>query len=175
MNEKQILMVGDSMIEYGPWENWFGDHVANRGIGGLTTEGVYQHLNRILRKPYDVIAIMAGVNDLLIGLSIETAGKNYERILNKIKEQQPTAEVYVHRPLPCYPEKLGIPLSNRRIQALGEILWKLADRYEAHWVDLWDLYAVNEALDPTLTFDGLHLTEAAYQSWGDRLAGLFKA
>ena len=175
MDKKQILLAGDSLIEYGPWEKWFGDLAVNRGIGGLTTEGVYLHLNRILRPAYGQIVLMAGVNDLMAGISEKEALANYAKILEKIKERQPGAQIYVHRPLPCNPEKLYLPLDNRRVEDLGRGLEALAKVQGACWVDLWDLLVKDGALMAAYTIDGVHLTEAAYDLWGARLSELLSA
>ncbi|MDO4288024.1 MAG: GDSL-type esterase/lipase family protein [Eubacterium sp.] len=172
MKTAKLLMVGDSLMEYGPWEKWFGDGVVNRGIGGLTTEGVYLHLNRVLKNPYDQIGLMAGNNDLLAGVPSAEILENYEKILKKIKGQQPEDQIYVHRPLPCNTTKLYLPLDNAAVYRLGQGLKTLAETHQARWVDLWDVLTKDGELKAEYTIDGIHLTEAAYDLWGERLAAL---
>lgn len=50
MKRDEILMIGDSLIEYGDWDALFGKAVINRGMGGDTTEGVLMRIGRSLEK-----------------------------------------------------------------------------------------------------------------------------
>ncbi len=61
--EVDVVLFGDSITEWGPWQDVFTDitHV-NRGIAGDTTIAV---------KP-KLISIMAGINDLAQGFSIDS-------------------------------------------------------------------------------------------------------
>lgn len=172
MKSEEILMIGDSLIEYGDWETLLGTAVTNRGMGGDTTEGVRMRIGRNLERQPAKIFIMAGVNDILAGESTAMIARNYEAILQKIKEASPESAVYVHKALPCNPEKLFFVFDNCQVAALNREIERLAKKYGAECVDLWDVLTKNGELLPEYTVDGVHLTAPAYQLWADKLRPL---
>lgn len=172
MKRDEILMIGDSLIEYGDWDALFGKAVINRGMGGDTTEGVLMRIGRSLEKKPGKIFLMVGVNDIITGESTDFIARNYEAILEKIRALSPESAVYVHKALPCNPEKLFFVFDNSRVAALNREIEKLSKKYDAKCVDLWDVLTENGELLPEYTIDGVHLTEPAYALWADRLKPL---
>lgn len=111
MKSDEILMIGDSLIEYGDWDDLLGTEVINRGMGGDTTEGVLMRIGRSLKREPGKIFLMVGVNDIITGESTGFISRNYEAILEKIKALSPESAVFVHKALPCSPEKLFLFLT----------------------------------------------------------------
>ncbi|WP_195267360.1 GDSL-type esterase/lipase family protein [Eubacterium sp. 1001713B170207_170306_E7] len=172
MKSDEILMIGDSLIEYGDWETLLGKAVINRGMGGDTTEGVLMRIGRSLERRPDKIFLMVGVNDIITGETTAFTARNYEAILQKIRALSPDSAVYVHKALPCNPEKLFFVFDNRRVTALNWEIERLAEKYSAECIDLWDVLTENGELLPAYTLDGVHLTAPAYALWAQKLRRL---
>lgn len=172
MKSDEILMIGDSLIEYGDWDDLLGTEVINRGMGGDTTEGVLMRVGRSLKREPGKIFLMVGVNDIITGESTDFIARNYEAILEKIKALSPESAVFVHKALPCSPEKLFFVFDNSRVTALNREIERLAKKYDAKCVDLWDVLTKKGELLPEYTTDGVHLTASAYALWADRLKPL---
>ena len=56
--------------------------------------------------------------------------------------------------------------------ALNREIERLAKKYDAKCVDLWDVLTKKGELLPEYTTDGVHLTAPAYTLWADRLKPL---
>ncbi|CCO23215.1 GDSL-type esterase/lipase family protein [Maridesulfovibrio hydrothermalis] len=67
MKESDILLVGDSIIEYGLWDEYLGENFKNRGLGGETTAGLKEWFPRIAEKPHAAIILLIGINNLKSG------------------------------------------------------------------------------------------------------------
>ena len=67
--------------------------IINAGVSGETSAGARTRINWVLRQPADVIVLETGANDGLRGLSVSAARRNIEVILDRIREQQPSARV----------------------------------------------------------------------------------
>lgn len=170
MTEKRILMIGDSLIEYGNWEELLGRPVINRGLGGDTTEGVCLRLPLSLKLQPDQIVMMAGVNDLIGGYTPEHVLQNLKACMEKIRSQCPEAMVFVHKLLPCNHEKgTFFVYDNQLGREVNRVLPTLCAAYQAVCIDLSDVLTADNELIAAYTLDGIHLTEAAYRIWGEKL------
>ncbi|MEG0378577.1 MAG: GDSL-type esterase/lipase family protein [Eubacterium sp.] len=169
MGKIEILMIGDSLIEYGEWETLLGRAVINRGIGGDTTYGVLRRIKGSLKKHPQKIVLMVGINDIITGESIGTIAKQYEEILKKIEDEKQEIKVYTHQVLPCNPQKLFFVFDNGQAKALNSEILRLSQKYNAICIDLWDVLVEKGELIEKYTLDGVHLTEEAYKIWAEKL------
>ena len=65
-----VVFLGDSITEAGPWEELFpGIRVRNRGIGGDTTGGVLRRLEQVTSGGPAKVFLLIGTNDLGRGAS----------------------------------------------------------------------------------------------------------
>lgn len=67
--------------------------VTNAGLSGETSAGALRRMEWVLRGPADVIVIETGANDALRGLDPDSTRANLERIIGRIREAQPRAEI----------------------------------------------------------------------------------
>ena len=66
MQKGSIVFLGDSITEYGQWEELMQNpKVKNRGIAGDTTWGLLRRLSTITSTQPQAIFLMIGVNDFL--------------------------------------------------------------------------------------------------------------
>lgn len=171
MKNKDILFIGDSLIEYGDWDRLLGVEILNRGMGGDTTQGVLMRLKRSLQCQPHKLFMMIGVNDLITGVPMEHILHNYNTILETITRESLQTQVYIHKALPSNPEKLFFVFKNRQVMILNRQIEGLSQEHNAVCLDLWPILTQNNILQPEYTVDGVHLTEGAYKLW----AALLKA
>ncbi|MEF9918479.1 MAG: GDSL-type esterase/lipase family protein [Eubacterium sp.] len=169
METNEILMIGDSLIEYGDWENLLNRKINNRGIGGDTTYGVSCRIRRNLKRHPEKIILMVGANDIISGETVETIAKQYEVILKLMRTEIPNSEIIIHKVLPCNPEKLFFVFDNNQAIALNTEIIKLGKKYNTICVDLWEDLTEKSELIKKYTLDGVHLTKEAYLIWAERL------
>ena len=76
------------------------------------------------------------------------------------------------RRCPATPKSFFFVFDNSRVTALNREIERLAKKYGAECVDLWDVLTKNGELLPEYTTDGVHLTASAYTLWAGRLKPL---
>lgn len=167
-----IVMLGNSLTEYaGDWNKLLdGYHIRNRGIAGDDAMGIYHRLNQILPGKPKAIFLMVGINDLSHGLSALEVFGLCKKVINEIRRQSPTTQLFVQSLLPIN-ESFGrwktlegktnvVPLVNR----------KLRNYCREHHIQYINLFAkfnrhgTNE-MRRELCSDGLHLTPFGYKVW----------
>lgn len=67
--------------------------LTNAGLSGETSAGALRRMEWVLRAPADVIVIETGANDALRGLDPDSTRANLKRIIGRIREAQPAAEI----------------------------------------------------------------------------------
>ncbi|HUR92082.1 MAG TPA: arylesterase [Gemmatimonadaceae bacterium] len=65
----------------------------NAGVSGETSAGALRRMDWVLRSPADVIVIETGANDALRGLDPDSTRANLRRIIARVREAQPRAEL----------------------------------------------------------------------------------
>lgn len=181
--KNQILFTGSSLMEQFPiGEIMMSDEldriIYNRGIGGTTTDDFLEEIDTVLfdLEPSKVF-INIGTNDF----NERKDGadwrshllKNYENILQQIKERLPETAVYV---MAYYPVKEDIPGNNvvteqmlkvRTNENLNQVnmeLKNLAERFGYCYIDVNDGIKDGEGrLRGDLTIEGIHMYAEAYQ------------
>lgn len=164
-----VLFVGDSLTEGGPWHELLQDaRCKNRGIGGDTTAGLLARVGPLLAARPAQVFLMAGVNDLLQKVPVETVAANHQAMLALV--QAPT-RVVLQGCLPLDPVTLGEG-DNGVIRELNERLRAIAETHGATFVDLYPLFERDGRLAAELSSDGLHLNGQGYMVWRDAIRPL---
>ncbi|MEH2085511.1 SGNH/GDSL hydrolase family protein [Nostoc sp.] len=157
------ILVGDSLSMWFPREKLpAGKLWLNQGISGDTSSGVLKRLGAFSATRPDVIYIMAGINDLRKGASDETILHNYRRIVRRLRQTHPKAQIIVQSILPTRLPKI----SNSRIRHLNIQLTVIAKQEGANYLNIYSWFTDMEGnLRPELTTDGLHLSQEGYDVW----------
>ncbi|MDZ7970467.1 MULTISPECIES: SGNH/GDSL hydrolase family protein [unclassified Nostoc] len=157
------ILVGDSLSMWFPREKLpAGKLWLNQGISGDTSSGVLKRLGAFSATRPDVIYIMAGINDLRKGASDETILHNYRRIVRRLRQTHPKAQIIVQSILPTRLAKI----SNSRIRHLNIQLTAIAKQEGANYLNIYSWFTDMEGnLRPELTTDGLHLSQEGYDVW----------
>ena len=160
---KTLLLLGDSLIEYGDWQGAFPHtRCLNFGIAGETVEGLLQRLPTIIRQVEapNATVIMTGTNNVAIDDFYFVP--RYEEIVRLLSGAFPQTPLLVTSLLPInffwQPATLTPHLNNQ----LREMCRDLAVMY----LDLHRRFL--DAMDKGMAVfseDGVHLSEAGYTVW----------
>jgi len=167
-----IIFIGDSLIEACEWSELFDNiRIKNRGIGGDTTEKVYQRLDKILESQPKKIFVMIGTNDMNAEDSKTKMIMNYRKIMDKISHESPHTSIYVHSILPVNNSANSRERrNNKEIIKVNKQIAVLATEYKSTYIDLFSSFITEDnQLNPKLTNDGLHLNGSGYLLWKSKI------
>jgi lysophospholipase L1-like esterase len=165
-----IVMVGDSLIEAGPWSELTGcREIANRGIGGDTTRRLLERLDDVLALKPRAVFVMVGVNDVTLGLPRQASVENLRAILARLGGEGVRVFVNYVLPVAATYAKKG---ANKEIAALNAAFAKLfADRPAVAAIDVRaQMQGADGFLREDFAYDGLHLTPKGYAVLRDAIA-----
>jgi lysophospholipase L1-like esterase len=173
MHRGGIVVLGNSITEFGDWKRLFGDSgVVNRGIAGDNTFGMLDRLSDVIARRPAKLFIEAGINDIGQGVPVGMIVGNIISIVQYVRVKSPGTKLYVVSVLPTndkarvdYPEVAGkngvVREVDRRLRTVagtgtgpaGFVYIDLAGRVMDGSGNLDERYAKP---------DGLHLNEAGY-------------
>lgn len=171
MNAKaDIVFFGDSLTYYGDFASVFPDKVVcNLGLRGDTIQGMIDRVEQVKILEPKQVFLMAGINDV-VNCSIESFGKQYEKLTLKLKELLPNATIVIQSMLPVNDRKFSISCNNKQIVECNEPIASIALKYKMQYIDLFSEYDDNGVLSQIVTFDGIHLTQMGYNKWYELLS-----
>jgi lysophospholipase L1-like esterase len=158
---KDILFLGDSLIEYFDWEERLSAHrVKNLGISGETVEWLLERIPRIVKTHprADMIFIMTGINNV----AMDETGiiEPYREVLALLTDAYPAALIFIHSLLPTL-----LPfLRPETIISMNEALKRLAAETGTRFLDVHSAF-VQDDLPRLLSPDGIHVSAAGYEVW----------
>jgi lysophospholipase L1-like esterase len=169
----RVVFLGDSITEWGWWDEFFPDlPVVNRGIGGNTTTDVLNRLDSAIVEPR-AVSLMIGTNDLhgpRSARDITGIAERTQKIVRRIRTKAPEAKLLLNSVLP------RSPLWAPRVRALNALYRSVAEEEDIQFVDLWPVYAdAHGGLLKAHTSDNLHLTIPGYQPWVEILRPLLSS
>lgn len=156
-----VVMIGDSITSLVEWSELFPEvSIANRSIGGDTTEGVLNRLDSVYSTGAKIAFLLIGINDISRGDSADTVYSNYEKIIEDLLSHgvQPFIQSTI---LAGEVEKAFNP----RVNELNNRLEKLAESKNVLFIDLNMHLEKDGILNAEFTTDGIHLNAAGYRIW----------
>jgi len=163
-----VVFLGDSQIEQGEWQEMFSDvpNVLNRGISGDNVDGVWERLGEIMRHKPAKIFLLVGVNDLFWGKPVPDIEKKYRDIVQRIRHEQPGAQLVLTSLLPLNSGIRSLPAGNAAVQTLNARIVQIARDYALPYLNLYDqLTDAQGNLSTQFTSDGIHLNGLGYLVW----------
>lgn len=162
--EKDIVLIGDSLTEYFDWQRRFPGHrVLNLGIAGEPVEGLLGRMSEIRTAVMraDLIFVMTGINN--IAMADYDVIPRYEKVLNTLLSDFAGAEIVAESVLPVL-----LPwLDNAIIEKINSDLKKTARRLKVRYMDVY-FFFVDAGGNPVreyLSDDGVHLSDRGYEVW----------
>lgn len=159
----EIVMLGDSLTEWGNWHELVPEfRVVNRGIAGDTSSGVLDRLQEVIDRRPRMVFVMVGTNDIGLQIPPETLLSNLRAIVTRLRDASiiPVAQTILVR-------GGWMQADNAVIAAVNAAWAEFCAAHGVRFLDLNALLAENGRLPEAMTYDGLHLTAAAYRVWRD--------
>ena len=162
----EVIFVGDSITQYGNFDEFFGGiNILNRGIGSDTTEGVLHRTDEISIHQPSKIFIMIGINDLVYEeLSLDWITDNVREIIEVLLIDNPNTTIYLQSVLPTVSEKVD----SEKIIELNKQYKILAGEFErCEYIDVYSVFLKEEGrVDASLfSSDGVHINGKGYEEW----------
>lgn len=132
-----------------------------------TTAGKVPMLDALAELACGKVYIMLGANELGWPRS-EAFHDQYGKVIDRIREDHPDAEVVIQSILPvsAVQEAKGSYVNNGRIQTYNAILEELALEKECPYLNVSEAVTGEDGcLRPELTTDGIHLNTAGCKEW----------
>lgn len=123
------------------------------------------------QNQFKKIYLMIGINEMGTG-TVETFVAKYQEVVEHLLELQPEAIVYIQGILKVTTERSnqGDYITNEGIVARNEALSQLADNVRIFYLDANPMICDNTGgLEPSYTFDGVHLKAKYVEIWKDYL------
>jgi hypothetical protein len=158
-NQTDVVFLGDSITAQGLWSELFPDYtVANRGIGGDTSNGIYKRLDSIIKSNPKTVFLMLGINDIAQGVTVPDIFERYQQIVKRLKSNN--IEVVIQSTLLTNTDEL-----NGSVNKLNGLLKALAHKKEIVYIELNETLAHAGKLSSKVSPDGVHLYDHAYLQW----------
>ena len=157
-----LLMLGDSLIDYGEWHRRLTDYrIISSGIPGERTEGL---LNRLSFQPPgaapQAIVIMSGTNNIVFGdLGFIDV---LARIITLLRDQYRHSEILLTSLLPY-----EIPGLIDALRSANQQMKFICEERGCHYFDLCSPF--ENSFDALFDFDGVHLSNLGYRLWASLL------
>lgn len=166
-----VAFIGDSLTANGDFENVFAEkNCINLGIPGDKISDLRRRVLMVKETNPKKLFIMIGVNSLNTNEdSFYNLVLAYEFLIAEIRTLVPDTQIYIESVLPVV-NSVFVVLPNDVIRAFNVQVNRIAQKYGATYIDLYSLYEVDGCLNESLTYDGLHLKDFAYQAWYDEVA-----
>ncbi len=156
----QLLLLGDSLVADYDWQQRMPSFtVHNFAVPGAITTDIFYSLGEVKQqlKDTDVIMIMVGTNDLLIG------DFDFLHVLKKILVQlntfYPLAEIIVGSLFP-----MDLPhLPYNTIPSLNSHIETISTRTGSCFLNIYSRF--DTADKEIFQDDGIHITPVAYEIW----------
>lgn len=123
------------------------------------------------QNQFKKIYLMIGINEMGTG-TVDTFVAKYQEVVEHLLELQPEAIVYIQGILKVTTERSnqGDYITNEGIVARNEALSQLADNVRVFYLDANPTICDNTGgLEPSYTFDGVHLKAKYVEIWKDYL------
>jgi lysophospholipase L1-like esterase len=152
-----------------------GSRLNNVCVSGATTADLVRaQLDRGVALNPDLVTVGIGINDIGHGLSLEEFSKNYEQILNTLKEKTHAQIVVANIPdistAPRIPSGMRSQYQ-RQIMQYSQRLEEIANRYGG--VTVFDVYSITKDELPShpeyFSSDGFHPSDQGYELWATQM------
>lgn len=160
------VFLGDSITNAGRWSELFPNvAVSNQGIDGDTVKGILARSHLVTNQNLKVVFILAGINDIIQGRSIEQIMESYIKLIYVLREND--CKVVIQSTL-----FTSNPQWNAEVRLLNQALNDYAEKNNIDFLDLNKAFSFTDTISKDATFDGTHLQAAMYIKWSKVIATL---
>ena len=164
---ENIVFLGDSIIDWYPIEDVYGDlPIIRSGIAGYETDDILKNMDEMVYKynPTKVF-ILIGTNDLKKDEDkTEITAEKIIEILSNIKAKRPMTKIYFQSIYPVNREEgAAEERYNDEIQEVNSIVRKYCENNNVVYIDMYKELADGEGnFKENMTNDGLHPNDLGY-------------
>ena len=159
---KTLLLLGDSLLEWGDWDELLPDYVTiNRGSAGETVGELAARLGwevESIEEP-DYVFVMSGTNNLLMG--DRSFPSVFETMLPRLKALQPDSVISVISLAP-----MSLPwVKGGEIEAVNREIEKIAKTAGCLYLELAPFFELHcrPVGNPCFMTDGVHFSPHGYR------------
>ena len=174
-DKSAVVFLGDSITQ--GWKTLALDFpnlkVANRGISGDTTRGVWFRLKEdVLDLKPQAIVLLIGTNDIGLDADPEDAASNIKEILQAVAKSNPNTPVIVCKVMPSHSDKKR---PSDKLQKLNSSIDDfIKGKKQFIRCDTWSIFADADGNAKKEEFpDLLHPNAAGYEKWANALKLIF--
>ncbi|MBE6724815.1 MAG: hypothetical protein E7576_06400 [Ruminococcaceae bacterium] len=162
------VMLGDSITAQGDFQPYFESvTMYNLGISGDTIVGVTERIGQVAELSPDLLMILCGINSLSDD-TLEQSLAEYNLLAERAADLPGETRIVIQSVLPADEVFMRWkPCSDDTIRAFNDGLRAIAEKSGFDYLDLYSSFAVDGAMDPELTTDGLHLNKKGYDTWAE--------
>ncbi len=170
------VFFGDSITADGNFDALFPrERIVNLGVYADTLEDLLRRVPQLRELNPARIFLLGGINSLRDD-NLEACVDQYRRLLQALQSACPRARLVVQSVLPVGAEiEALLGCSNETIRAFNLRLQALAEEFSLPYVELWQAYEKDGALDSSLTRDGVHLNFDVYGPWAELIRPYMEA
>ncbi|VGO17704.1 hypothetical protein PDESU_06306 [Pontiella desulfatans] len=167
-----VILIGDSITQYGERDGWYGYYFGNRkvlnlGFGGDCTQQVLWRLQNgeIDGLNPKLVSVMIGTNNARRNTP-EAIVRGIQDILKELRQRLPESKIVLFS---IFPRAVGTEYDT--VQAVNKRLPELADGRTVLHVDINDQFLNPDGLinEELYYKDLLHLSDKGYQLWWSQL------
>lgn len=167
--QADIVVFGDSLIRGSDFRSFFKDkRIVNLGCSGDTLAGMIERVSMVKAMAPRKVFFLGGINGLT-NKNVNACVSTYARLLDKLQNELPESEIYVHSLLPLSRKKEREICRNKTIEDLNKRIEALSKKKGMTYIDLYSLYLLDGEMNPILTKDGIHLLPEAYNIWASAI------
>ncbi|MDB5115914.1 MAG: GDSL-like protein [Mucilaginibacter sp.] len=162
VSSDDIVFIGDSQTQRFPLDEMFHTvAIKNRGIDGDITAGVLNRISEATTGHPKKIFIQVGLNDFALhNINPDSAAKNYELIIDRIKKQSPNSAIIVQGIFPTKNVNANILIT------YNNLVKSVAIKNKCRFIDLYTPFLNNNGMDVKYDAgDGFHLNGNGYLLW----------
>lgn len=164
---KTLLMLGDSLVDWGDWDKFLPEIKAiNRGMAGEITEGLAARLIDELSEyaSADAVLIQSGTNNVLLGYAHFPA--IFSTMIPTIRNFMEHAPIIINSlmPMPIVPKEKLAELN-------GQLAEVASQNENCYFLDITKPF-IERCLPithPGFLNDQVHLSTRGYQVWADEI------
>lgn len=114
------------------------------------------------------VFILFGINDF--GYTLEEWATSYALLIDKIKKELPTTDIYLHSILPIHHSRYADYCTNESIREKNRAIENLSRKKNVKYIDIFSLYLnIKGEISYEQTRDGVHLKEEKYEIWKNEI------
>lgn len=165
------VFFGNSITYDSSFGTYFKDKkVVTLGYPGDRIEGMLLRYKQIISVKPEKVFVMAGINDLTVGMTIQKFKENYNVLIDSITSALPFADIYLESLLPVNHTMNKELVSHQKICMANRIIRDVCQNKGLTYVDLYQLYADEAGEMPVnLTRDGIHPYSSSYKRWASAI------